>query len=250
MWWLCFSGVNKVADRKCIEQHLPCLKMLNIDIQKQQRGCIGRSNVVEALRLNSHLISLTIGGDGWDAKFLQKVSKNLLLLESLEIRWTDNFSNLKNGTIHFKHVKQLNIHVGCSFSGQEIPRIPLSFDQLEKVTIYTIGCKLNDNFIEFIDHQPSLTALNLNQNYFKNFDPLKNVIDKLKLAKVLSTLTEMNLSCTFSVDEAIQFLDECKLLQKFRFILAKSSSFDALKNGLSKEWQSSVDYCRYIQLER
>lgn len=242
-----FHGVNKVTDSKCIEKQIPSLSYLTIELvtKKENNSCIGL-HVAKLLRSNEQIHNLDIRG--WDSNFLQSIRKDSQNLKTLSVCCNRDFTHLEMGTIHFRNINTLNINIDFDDSDQEFPRIPLSFDHLKELSITTNG-ELNDNFIDFVAEQKSLETLEL--CYFESevTDALLNAVNHIKLAEILSSLKELDTNCILHMNEVIQLLNKCNLLEFFNFELDGDSEFDSLKKRLPREWQAK-DFEMYVQLSR
>lgn len=73
----------------------------------------------------------------------------------------------------------------------------------------------------------------------------------MKLARILLNFHEISSPYVFSCDEAKQFLNQFKLLQKFQFKLAETESVEVFKETFASGWKIlMIDYSRYVEMER
>lgn len=259
---LVFDGTNELVDSKCIVAHFAHLNELEIRIGSTER--FTEKNVAEALRMNPNIRILRINAD---AASLQDLSRNLQLLEILEIEWSkpcpENFPK-----IHFKNVKTLAIIINDEYfdNGTQHSHItfPFSFDQLKELTFTTVKCELVDAFFVFIRNQTFLDKLtlkwsawndyfdeSLDDPYFKPCSDFKmSWLQASQMAKACSNLTEINInnSYMFPIDNAKSFLNLCSSLKKIRFQSYPCEVHDFIEN-LSNEWQASIG-SDYIEVER
>lgn len=239
-----------------IGQHFPCLENLTFDVVSYGL----RQPITCLLRLNPQLQHLTLRN--CNATFLQNVSKYLQLIESLEVCWAGDSSNIKCDRFYCHNVRRLTF--GFEHGATEIPNIPLGFDRLEELTVddsedtyseefYLSGyhgamdfdCTLSDHFLKFIAEQPYLNRLKMISHKIPK-------LDKMKLASVASSLEEVDLSSSeFSVEEVISFLSECKSLKQFHFKLADQSEYNTLQDRVNgKKWQTTIESGERVHMKR
>lgn len=101
------------------------------------------------------------------------VSEYLQSIRLLDISCDNRFFNLFGVSIHLKSVIEFHINTS-KFQTFTLPKIPFTFDQLEKFKLTVHEFYINDNFKTFIKGNPSLEKLTvcaksfpLNPNWFK-----------------------------------------------------------------------------------
>ncbi|XP_055306100.1 uncharacterized protein LOC129570489 isoform X2 [Sitodiplosis mosellana] len=134
----------------------PKIRRLKIFATAREYGC-EKEGVTDILRLNQNLQKLRIGGSVFDIKCLENVSGYLQSIRILDLSCYDGFFNLEGRSIHFKSVKELYIWNYVN----PVPKIPLSFDQLEKIQFTVRKLDLNDNFKRFVRQNPLLKTLKI-----------------------------------------------------------------------------------------
>lgn len=246
---LTFCGSNQIAAHNSIPSNFQSLSTFKVTLKNHHKSHF-RAYVINLLRQHSFLKRLAISGDGWNAKFLQNVSKHLQNVHTLDIRWTNKLSNLNGGgksprPIHFKRVTELSIDFRDLENQLEMPRIPFSFDRLESITIYSMRSKINEDLLDFLGKQAFLKSF---WAYFMNFT--ETIVDKMKLATALSRLHVIYLPCIFSCDEAKYFSSQCKSLQSFNFKCAETENIELLRENLANNnWEINI-WGRLIEMKK
>lgn len=238
---LTFCGSNQIAAHNSIPSNFQRLSSFVVNLKNHHKSHF-KVYVMNLLRQHScFLTRLKISGDGWNMKFLQNVSKHLQNIDTLDIHWTNKFSNL-NGRgksprpIHFKCVTYLSIDFKDLKNQSEMPRIPFSFDRLESITIFSMRSKMNGDFLHFLGKQAYLKTF---RDYSTN--DAETIVDKMKLAKALSRLHVIYLPGIFSCDEAKYFLSQCHSLQTFNFELAETENIELLRENLdNNNWEINI----------
>ncbi|XP_055326223.1 uncharacterized protein LOC129580052 [Sitodiplosis mosellana] len=160
------------AGAKWVENTFAHLEELEIHVNEHNRA-----SVAEILRLNPHLQQLRLLATGYDMKFMESVSGYLQSLTLLDICCDDEFFNLDGLSIHLKSVKEFNIDLR---SVGKMPKIPFSFDQLEKMQLKANGFKMDGDFGKFLKQNPSLSKFVIH-SYVRN--PTKNspLVEQIKM---------------------------------------------------------------------
>lgn len=236
-----------IINRNNIEKYFSNLEHMTIGglFKYNKDISFNYSNITEFVRLNPQLRSLKVRGDMMNAVFIQRISKHLQRLESLDIH-CEHFFNLDRGLIHFKGLKEFTLDLGHGTT-DPIVNIPLSFDQLNTFKIGARQFQVNGGFLDFINrHRLSLTKVTL--LHYWTADSLKKT-NKLELAKTMKLLTDIDLdNGILSVAELIDFLRICRAIEKLRFKLDPRSKIEELLKCISNKWRLS-NVSRHITLE-
>lgn len=248
-----FTRMNTIMVPKCIENHFPHLESLTIIgfDQHQDFEFFRLENLAEALRLNPTLRELRIDGDMLDEKFLESVSENLQLVNDLSIRCNQQkFFNVRDGEIRFANVNKLKLVIDSTRTQQPpIPKIALTFDRLDELSVQLRNHQLNDNFLDFIRKHLTLTKLNVLSNGNSRFEPFASDEVKMRLAQSRS-LTHIDLDgCVFLANEVFAFVTDCQTLQKFRFRALDRSDYTDLLTKLDEKWKASIKNWNVVTLE-
>lgn len=233
---------GRLTDPSSIEILFPQLEELYIPNEFNGKH-FSPENVMAAFRSNPQLRKTSLNGLHF-LKHLQGVSQFLPALEHLTI---DNYSKNSFSPANFKSVKSLNICFIYNPNDQVLlPRINLSFDQLEEVEMHLEEYEIIDEAFEFFKKHQSITKLTL----YSGADTV--IINKERLMRIAITLpllNEFNFMDELSADHVIYFLDEFKLVSQFSFYISDPDEFDHLKIKLGDEWQTSKNNSR-IGLKR
>lgn len=216
-----------------ITAHIPRLEHLSINVGNNQL-----KNLTTCLQMNQQIRSLDIAVARVvrvkiDLQFIRVISE-CPQLENLNIRgFSTGFTISGTDAIHFKSVKKFGTWEGC-LRQLVASSVLILFDQLEE---FIFSGPLDENVNYFISKHPSLKKFT---SVCKHEVMDRNIM--LKYAEALQSMTEVHfMFCTFSVDDAIGFIDECKLLKKFTFSLAECDEYDVLQRRLGKEWRPSIN---------
>lgn len=227
-------GYNvQVEDQMCIEKHFPHLKCLTIENNWNPLIGLSGMHIAEAMRLNPNLKSLCLYL--FDTKLLEHASKYLRRLEILEIFYRKIAPN--HAPIHFDSVKRLSITQmnGYTYEYNDfLVDSNISFRNVEEFT---------NVFYQIVSTQP-----------FFSSNPLKKVClhsgiqgDKIHLARSLPLVTELIFKCfKLTVDDVMNFLNECPMLTKFHFEFNDLEDYRNLIGKLKEtrfepEWRTSVE---------
>lgn len=195
-------------------------------------------NLANFLRMNRQLRSLSMGGS---INCLQAASE-CSQLEELDI-WGSvgsNFvANSKAVRIHFKTVRQL--YAVCGYLDQlASSNISILFEQLE---VLKIRGNLVESDIDFISKHPFLSEFRVH-----GYDHPSELVARLPNA--LPSVTTVCLTdFSLSIDHAINFVNKCALLKKFRFRIFDRTEYGKLQKHLDTKWRSSWNYT-HVTLER
>lgn len=220
---LYIDSCNHIADLKCIENPFPNLTHLELHVNRRIQKGFQKSNVLECLRLNSNLQSLTLGND-FDGTFFELASRYLQNLHHLCIHTihANSFNNV-DPRICFANVHDLRF---CSLRNEIISKVPFNYDRLESCKLIAGGIQSND---EFFSKHP-IKKLSLSTTSTILFE-IKG--EKLQLARSLINVTEFSAKQTiFSVDEAVAFAKECSMLKLFEFRMSNQTDYEELQSRL------------------
>lgn len=256
------SVFGRVTDYECIENELKSLERLDISYsfvkcknlfncskgQITNEECVAdNTNIRASLQLNPQLRILSLPFIS-DFNILRDISEHQQQLECLSFQYAprDPFS-CDEKLVHFKTIKKLKVCF-CSpnrlpelisTTGNEMQKIPLSFDSLEELTFETCY-QYSDEFFDFISKHQSIVKINLRSCRWPRF--YLDDINRLKLHQALPLLKEIHIMCyTLQIDEAIAFTTSFKSLEKFSFKLFLWDKFSELVKRLSPEWNSSLN---------
>lgn len=209
-------------------QHFPHLERFIFAV-KQGQIYFGQDDIATLIKLNPQLKSLSINAYQLNVKKFQDIGRHLPLLNDLNM--TVSLKDLREikSDIMFNSVKKFSLR----FYGQyQLPKIPFCLRNLDELYL-ELECVLNDTSINFIARHPTITKLNING---------MDVWSLKKIARALPSLREMQLTNSgVSAREVIEFVDDCKSLKSFIFILGNDfeRNRSILKAFLEKEWEIS-----------
>lgn len=247
--------IEQIYSCAWIKNHFPHLESLDVGINTDDKQLIGlvKENLAIALQLNSNLKVLR--NDSCldvilDAQFLQRISGNLQNLEYLSVMWQEakhfELTNLNDCVIKFKRVKKFSIYFCYLNRFTTVTKLPISFDQLEELTVGLLSQDLRDAFYTFIAEHPTIVKLKISP-MFK--------ISWLQIVKTLPALQEFHFE--YGIDEpevrkAINAFDELKSFKKFCFHENyDNSSYVELLKQLDVQWKIRRDNdAKYVELER
>lgn len=236
---LCYG---RLTDPSSIETNFPQLEQLYIPNEFKGNN-FSSENVMAAFRSNPQLRQTSLDGLHF-LKHLQGVSQYLPALKHLTI---NNYSKVSFSPANFKSVKSLNIYFIYNPDDQVLlPRINLSFDQLEEVEMHLEEYEIIDEAFEFFKKHQSITKLTL---YSCADTVIINKDRLMRIGTILPLLNEFNFMGELSADDVIHFLEEFKLVNQFCFFISDSDEFDHLKLKLGDEWETSIRNSR-VKLER
>lgn len=247
----CFPNVRNLklikcnaALSNCISTKFIKLEHLSIDFDHMTRLKY-MANCLLCLDLNPQLQSLHIAGD-FDIDFLRSIgTHSTIQINCLSIKAHQRFFDRYDGDpVCFRTVTKFRLQ--CDDTSCFPDRMPISFERLEEFTLDFIRLTIEQNFVDFISKQKSLSQLVCHSNTV--------VIDtenRSKLADALHSVNTLLLcNCEFSITEAINLVKKCTSLKKINFKLAKQSKFNAVQKNLTAEWIGSADRVGCVQLER
>lgn len=225
---------NEIVDPYIIEQHMRCLKHLEINIDKRN---FKNENVEEVLCLNPQLRRLKVGS-GWSAEFLDDISIFLQFIEVLEFDGLfEGFSDFNGPPIHFENVKRLKLNLSKSRYAT-FPRIPLSFVQLNELVL-EIDQELGEEFYNFIGENQTISILSIpaKSSIFKGFNGTHFVF-----RKELAYLSEINICrYTFSSnDHIVNLLKDFKTLTRISFTIDNFEQYHDLAANIADKWHISI----------
>lgn len=124
------------------EQNIQCITNAFLHLEELQIWNVtDGASVSEVLRLNPHLQKIHLYGD--DATFWQSANEYLRSLRILKIYCKQGFFAPEDCSAHFRSVEDICIHFGDE---HPFPKIPFTFDRLEKLEMRIDKFQLNDNF--------------------------------------------------------------------------------------------------------
>lgn len=229
------EGSTKCSSDGSIEEHFPYLEHLTTKLNP---------SIVGVIQLNPQLQSLHIKwADNY--RMLKEINGNLQQLKRLQIDCThEHLKELKIGKFHFEQVNAFKMYYNGMVDNTS--RIPFKFAKLEE---FTFESQWNhEMFFKFIKKNPSIRKLNLGLLY-ANYRELNND-EKAKLLDALPSLTEIKMpKYTFTGRHALSFVQSFKSLRSFNFKIKYSNSFDGLLERLPG-WKGSINKKRIVNLER
>lgn len=236
-----FSGRLQVANQECILVDFPNLKHFGMNVNKFG---FRREIIATAIKMNSNIKSLHVKWDG-DTKYLQRITSTLESLKCLQINgFSNELDDIKSKPVHLKNVKQLEVSLNF-LEIQEIPKIPLTFDALEEFTFHG---RVGGKFFDFIKQNPSISKLDLHliSEEYQMLDGEEYAC----IAASLPALMEVNMEkFMFTGRQALNFVNKCKLLNKFRFTSQDADSFYGLVQRLDSKRIASIGNCNCVTLE-
>lgn len=244
--------VSHSANLSYLDKHFPNLENMKVGdiVEISRRISHFEPNVSNLLRSNPQFRDLEFGVS-LNGAFLQSISAYLQRVEILTIFCDSLFSS--DGVINFERVKELTLHLE-----NYTPNIPLSFPQLQMLTI-NVGCDpLRSNVLEFIhQHRSTLVKLVVKNGehgwgFRDNGDSFKNV-NKKNAAAAMELLIDIHfMNILLSINEAIELLNICKQLKKFHFKLAPNdvAKFNDSLKRIGGDWNLSTEENDHILLQR
>lgn len=259
------SVFGRITNFECITDHFP--KMEHLDISYAFSNCknlyriisitddeciANNANVMKTLSLNPQLTSLALPYIS-DIEILQKISEQQHQLEYLSFQYAPK-KDTNSNIVHFKSVKKLKIRL-CSPSqrpnseaievgtvGNEMVKIPFSFEKIEVLTIQTCF-QFSDEFFNFIGKHQSITKLSLRSCGWPRF--LLDNLNRTKIFAALPMLKEIHLFCySLEVEDAIAFSMEFKQLEIFSFKFDVwhdyENRYKNLVKRLRNKWQCTL----------
>lgn len=264
------SIFGRITDFECIDGRFPSLERLDISYpfihcknifnlcSITDEECIAQNpNLNGTLHLNPQLRSLSLPFVS-DFRILRKISEHQQQLECLSFQYAPK-DLLKNDEIpvHFRSLRKLKICfcspnrrqdselIGIGTQGNEMQKIPLSFNQLEELTIQTCY-QYSDEFFNFISKHQTIVKLNLRSCGWPRFY-YSGDIDRPRLLAALPMLKEIHVMCyRLRNEEALAFTTEFKALEKFCFKLHFWDSYSEFVSRLSSDWCSSLCSHRFL----
>lgn len=245
----CFPNVRNLKLIKCNAALSNCISTKFIKLEHlsihfdHMTGLNCMANCLLCLDLNPQLQSLHIAGD-FDIDFLRSIrTHSTIQINCLSIKAHQRFFDRYDGDpVCFKTVTKFRLQ--CDDSSCFPARMPISFERLEEFTLDFVRLTIEENFVDFISKQKSLSQLVCHSNTV-------DIETKSKLADALPSVNILLLcNCEFSITEAINLLKTCRSLKKVNFKLAKQSKFKAMQKNLTAEWIGSADRIGCVQLER
>lgn len=211
---------------QCI--HIPHLEKCSII----SRSCrmTNEGDIVKFVRLNPSIRSMHFDCPFNNVNIIKDVVHSLPQLENLYIHLSlKDLQNLNNPSIQHENVKVFTLRV---YGNHHIDLFPFTFNRLEEFSL-ELDCDLNDQSIDFISKHSFIKKLSI--------DGLRKW-PLLKIAKLLPSLREMSLTnLGVAARDAAEFLNECKSLKIFTFILENGSEFNRnkLQKQIGSEWKIS-----------
>lgn len=191
--------------------------------------------------LNPQLRCLILGSRH-DPAILRCASQHIEVLEYLSIdTYTGNLKKFGDEVFHFACLKELKMSCMIDYM-DHIKNIPISSDCLKEFSFhfkFREGSYKEDILIHFLKKHPTITKLNL------TCDPKKTVITDIEsligIIKALPSIEEIVITMvTISVNDAIQFVKNCKSLKKLCFRVDENADIDYLKTSLEVKWQAKI----------
>lgn len=230
---LTLSYINGFVNGKTLTIHIKHLKCLSIFVVNE-RDRFALEDFLAMIKLNPQLRTLKFHND-FSMRFLDEISKNLNSLERIEFNFfPDSFKLLDDkDSINFRNLKHLKIDY-FGYKAAPMPKIPFTSQRLESVVLSFCNYQLNDDFVAFLQKHSTITLLKIdlaNRTHISNRDIMVNIAKSLpELREAIFSLLE------FSLEEVIVFLNACKTLNKFYFVLSDQSQFNALTDQFSGSW--------------
>lgn len=213
----CTHNANECLFYSTNTEHFPHLKSFNMYTNDFSGIEIGM--IVSFLQLNPQIKDLSFSS-------MSKLDINLIRYSADSLQNVETlFLNIKPMTIigdndtaiYMKSVKNFNVF--CKQSDEFVVRfLPFSFQQLETFAIALPGPEFQSSFTEefkdFIIRHPTIKYLETRRL------KLTVDIDWLGLASLFPSLVENHSPlCRFSIDESMELMSACQMLEKFYFRL-------------------------------
>lgn len=246
---------EQIQSSAWIMNHFPHLESLDIGINIDDKQLIElfKENLAITFQLNPNLRILRNSSCLdviLDATFLQSVSENLQNLEILSVMWQEakhfKLANSNDSVIRFKNVKKFGIYFCYLNRLTSVMRLPISFDQLEELTIGLLSEDLQNAFYNFIIDHPTINKLTISPMFKLSWS---------QIVDALPALTEFHFECgidALEIRKAINAFGELKSLRNFSFHEGydESTYVDLLKQ-LDAEWTiHRDDDTKYVELDR
>lgn len=218
--------------------------------------------------MSSNLQSLKLGY--FNTIFLWRIGKYLHQLEHLDLSLNLHDIHHKESSILLKSVKKLNINLtsyvniilvrdGRKISNEinVIPQLPSTFGNLDE--FMNTGSNDVKGFCHYyIDPSDEIFSTNpLKKVHLTSSELMQIKGKKVNLARAMPLVTELVLdACIFTAEEVVEFLEECKTLRKFHFLLADSNQCNILRKKLDVKSLKMIEKKDlthgkiYVQLKR
>lgn len=234
----CFPNVETLkltnsSSAQSINTHFPHLKHLQIH---NERNSIKIDDLLGCLRSNAQLQSLRTFNIFFNPECLQATNE-CPQLKSLSVMMGSAFSNhFGEISVNSKNVTKFETD-GSYLKQLHSSKVSLSFDQLEELIIHK---PLSQTVLDFITKHQSVTKFTYygwKKEDFNDEQPL------LVLAQAFPSLTDVSFYLnTFLVDDAVEFVKECKSLQSFFiFSLDQKMEYKLMENCLGNAWRMTIN---------
>lgn len=250
-----FIEYNNLWNPECIANYFPNLQHLTIDNRPNFDGAITLDllNITKTLRLNNNLKGFCASGDMFDATFFLSINNNVLTIERLEIQcrhFFDHFVDNNNDMIFFTNVKEFTLNAAIKNFDYKIPKIPLLFHRLQKLTLVARPFRLNEHFLDFIqENHRTLRKLKLYEIEINSLEDLCEI----RLMNALQDLTHITfVDSLISLHEVLKVLQIFKSIVKFSFHLADPFENDIykLKETIDDCWEMKINKKRVVTLKK
>lgn len=226
----------EVTNRKCIENTIPTLALLKVNIEPRKKLDFQKSNVKAALKVNPQLKGLALGS-GCQPTLLKYINMMLAHLQILEIHnpCKQFFDSDEQEKVCFNEVRTVSLTIADS--KDLFKNIPFKFPRLRKFTLNACAHH-RDEWIDFVVGHPTLVKLHLlNFHWFR-------VINSEQLMKIVS-LTMLKYFVLdwrlLSKNILLRFLKRCKSLNELRVTVKSQDDREAICALVKDEWQTQVD---------
>lgn len=237
--------------KECIVQCFPGLQDFTLDIKGRS---FAKEQLLAMLCFNQQLSSLHLLACV-DTKLLHTISQVTPLLQNLKLQissykfGTDTETDADSdngdgddgsgigGVVNFENVETLTMVINQG----HFKDMPISFQQLNEFVV-TANDGICRSFCHFIGRMKTLQKLTMIAPSWNQINILDDDLENL--SQTLTNLTNVTLQrCSISVQAAIAFMKNAKLLKDFRFTLSYEDDED--KNGLAtsigNDWTLTED---------
>lgn len=217
-----------LTDKLCdLNQYFPNLRYLEIGFLEMFENGLKK---IEGEIFQAHYPNLE-GLKIWiDGNIDEKLAFDILRMNSqIKFLFLRTHSSYKNAWAH-KYLQ-----------------LDMSFEKLEELTLHLLQFKdiEKDAYMDFIVKHTSIKKLSIEADFLDFSRENRgmrgsdvNMESKIKIARMLPLLTHVDFdSIIFTLEEMLNFIDECKSLKEFRSYCSDLGQFDHLLERLGDDWQ-------------
>lgn len=237
-------SVVRFQDSRIIDRRIPLLKHLTIQnaithlSPEINHNFFSNQHITSAIKLNPSLVSLSLNHDGYgigievNGDILNFINREMPNLEKLELRFQKNtyFSDYTSDRIVFTNLRKFSAIFPDSYI---IHHLPVSFENLYELKIMAKDTATSHS-VDFIRKNQKLLKFEL---IFEQMGDSYCFIDGEQIMQLAKELPELEIvfiqTTSFSAQEMLHFLLECKRLKQFVVIIVRSGFMCFLEEYLN-----------------